>query len=593
MMPLLAQMYEGKQNMSFQQPRPYKCSDPGCGASYLRREHLIRHEAQHSEAPAHVCKVCGLGFSRSDSLRRHERAHSKDSTAVVPRVSKACDRCHALKARCDKGNPCAICAKKGLQCTFDRSFKREGRSASILSGTNHEETQAGRKRRRVEQDLPDRLLGLYDLIGAVVASSSTPTPPPPAYTTSAPLKLHQKQSQAEEASIQSLRVAVQQQEAQIQYGLMNVSAQKQPPTQHPDHQEEDVDHPILRLSDVYTTSKSFLANENFSNELESEEMTNLMCDLDAKYYVELYFAHFHGQWPFLTKPQFNPEIEPPILVLAMVICGLRMTEEKTLMRLAWLIHAHLHAIFVTQMENWTVKEYSSHRWPIATYQAILLFTIFTITANDYEEVFGPDDYEDEETEDVHDRIYPIFTNLVDTCRVQRILHYPSMLSQIHADDPLVYKFTASEEFKYFAITLFKVDNILSKLIQLAKNDDDDKPQEYTALSISELQFPPPINSYVWEADGIRELLRRRARQCRDPSRSSDIYGAIMADDRETVLNRESNPWICDILGSADKESGALQRGKFGLGRKRRKDWMSLGPWLGYLVGLDVGSAAHV
>lgn len=235
-----------------------------------------------------------------------------------------------------------------------------------------------------------------------------------------------------------------------------------------------------------------------------------------------------------------------------------------------------------------MKEYSSHRWPIATYQAILLFTIFAITANDYTEVFGPGKDEDEEEEDVLDRIYPIFTRLVDTCRVQRILHYPSMLSQIHADDPLVYKFSASEEYKYFALTLFKVDNILSKLIQLGRDDlnnNDDKPDVgYTALAISDLQFPPPVNNYLWEADGIRELLRRRTRQCRDPSRSSVVYTAVMADDRETSLNRELNPWICDILGPAAKDGKQLGK------KKRRKAWMSLGPWLGYLVGLDAGSA---
>lgn len=230
-----------------------------------------------------------------------------------------------------------------------------------------------------------------------------------------------------------------------------------------------------------------------------------------------------------------------------------------------------------------MKEYSSHRWPIATYQAILLFTIFAVTANDYTEVFGLDD---DDTEDVLDSIYPIFTRLVGTCRVQRILHYPSMLSQIHADDPLVYKFSASEEFKYFALTLFKVDNILSKLMQLGKNGDESYV-ETTALSISELQFPPPINNYLWETDGIREVLRRRARQCRDPSRSSDIYNAIMTDDRETALNRQSNPWICDILGPVEQESGGMQ-GKMNVKRKR-KAWMSLGPWLGYLVGLDIGS----
>jgi hypothetical protein len=50
--------------MSFQKPRPYICSDPECGASYVRKEHLLRHEAQHGEPLAHVCEVCGIGFSR-------------------------------------------------------------------------------------------------------------------------------------------------------------------------------------------------------------------------------------------------------------------------------------------------------------------------------------------------------------------------------------------------------------------------------------------------------------------------------------------------------------------------------------------------
>jgi hypothetical protein len=152
--------------------------------------------------------------------------------------------------------------------------------------------------------------------------------------------------------MQSLRVAVRQHEAQIQHDLTNVGDQRSP-TQHQQQQqhrdEHDSTHPSLRLLHVYSASKSFLANDNISTDLETDEMTDLMGQLDARYYVELYFAHFHGQWPFLSRPQFSPETEPPILVLAMVMCGLRMTEEKSLMRLAWLIHAHLHAIFVTQM----------------------------------------------------------------------------------------------------------------------------------------------------------------------------------------------------------------------------------------------------
>lgn len=150
--------------------------------------------------------------------------------------------------------------------------------------------------------------------------------------------------------MQSLRVAVRQHEAQIQHDLLNIGDENQPKPQTQQHPQEDSDHLIFRLLDVYTASKSFLATDHHTSpSLESAEMTELMHQLDAKYYIEIYFMHFHGQWPFLTRPQFNPETEPPILVLAMVMCAFRMTEEKSLTRLAWAIHAHLQAIFVTQM----------------------------------------------------------------------------------------------------------------------------------------------------------------------------------------------------------------------------------------------------
>lgn len=196
--------------------------------------------------------------------------------------------------------------------------------------------------------MPDRLVGMNSLIDAVAASSSsyTPTPTP----VSAPPSLRQAQSQAKDVSVQSLRVAVRQQEAQIQHDLMNISEQP-PPTQDQNQRQNEYNstQPSLPLFFIYSKSKPYLAPDNISTDLETDEMIDLMHQLDAKHYVGLYFSHFHGQWPFLARSQFHPEREPPILVLAMVMCGLRMTEEKTLMRLAWALHAHLQAIFVTQM----------------------------------------------------------------------------------------------------------------------------------------------------------------------------------------------------------------------------------------------------
>lgn len=47
--------------MQSQQAR-FVCAE--CGATYLRKEHLNRHQAEHNEARAYVCAECGLSFSR-------------------------------------------------------------------------------------------------------------------------------------------------------------------------------------------------------------------------------------------------------------------------------------------------------------------------------------------------------------------------------------------------------------------------------------------------------------------------------------------------------------------------------------------------
>lgn len=254
---------------------------------------------------------------------------------------------------------------------------------------------------------------------------------------------------------------------------------------------------------------------------------------------------------------------------------------------------------------------------MATYQTILLWTIFAITANDDED---EDEDKDKEKEkrwhkelDVLDCVYPIFTRLVSTCRIQQMLYYPSMLAQIHDGDALSYKFTASEEFKYFALTLFKVDSILSHLMQLdhpvretteTSSNNNNKTNAYGgSLSISELQFPLPASNYLWEANGIREWLRRRARQCRSPTQFPDMYNAMLSNDRERALDRTVHPWICDILRPVMTEHSSGNQAQTvssqisltiepnSVKKLRRKAWMRLGPWLGYLVGVDVMSVS--
>jgi hypothetical protein len=119
----------------------HKCQYSGCGKSFARKEHLVRHVQSHKEANRHTCQVCHREFSRrsdpleplylktrteyefcsSDSLQRHRLRH-RDWPKPSPsgRSKHACVACHASKIKCDGSRPCSRCLKKGLgECRYE------------------------------------------------------------------------------------------------------------------------------------------------------------------------------------------------------------------------------------------------------------------------------------------------------------------------------------------------------------------------------------------------------------------------------------------------------------------------------------------
>ena len=41
-------------------------------------------------------------------------------------ADRACDQCKSRKVRCDMTKPCAVCSKKGFDCTYDKARKKRG-----------------------------------------------------------------------------------------------------------------------------------------------------------------------------------------------------------------------------------------------------------------------------------------------------------------------------------------------------------------------------------------------------------------------------------------------------------------------------------
>lgn len=175
--------------------------------------------------------------------------------------------------------------------------------------------------------------------------------------------------------------------------------------------------------------------------------------------------------------------------------------------------------------------------------------------------------ENTSSEDILERIRPIFTHLVRTCRAQGAFFFPAMIAQGSLEDPYLFAFTNLEELKYFALSLYKASALFTNLTHNHDNNTNDKHD--ASISLSELEFPVPDNGYLWFSPGAREFFRRCELQQRDPVKI----------ERSRYI-RDSGPWISDIVGGKAKVPLA----------HRRRAWMSLGPFLGYIAGVDLSSA---
>lgn len=116
--------------------RQWDCRHPGCGKSFARKEHLARHEKTHNPANLLQCPVCKRHFNRNDSLRRHVAKHGTEyKQNPSGRSKRACIVCRVGKTKCDGGEPCAKCAKKGIDCQYGQDDGSQRDESPSWGGT--------------------------------------------------------------------------------------------------------------------------------------------------------------------------------------------------------------------------------------------------------------------------------------------------------------------------------------------------------------------------------------------------------------------------------------------------------------------------
>ncbi|KAF3400004.1 hypothetical protein F1880_008251 [Penicillium rolfsii] len=113
--------------------KPFPCRFAGCKASYQRKEHRRRHEAQHYQNQAFKCTTCGQEFGRRDTLRRHtQKMHG---ATEPPDMKRACVACRIQKTRCEGGPPCSNCLRREIHCSSSHGYKEHPRVSHVNSPT--------------------------------------------------------------------------------------------------------------------------------------------------------------------------------------------------------------------------------------------------------------------------------------------------------------------------------------------------------------------------------------------------------------------------------------------------------------------------
>ncbi|KAL3962540.1 hypothetical protein ACCO45_004063 [Purpureocillium lilacinum] len=291
-----------------------------CGKSFLRKEHLRRHQATHS-GPTFSCIVCGRSFSRSDLLRRHAAIHG--SAAAVPdsRRGRACDTCHANKTRCDGGKQCSLCAKRGVDCTYGR---RETASVS----TQPSRTGSGSRSPVDRAGLTSASASTSATVSPPSTASDPVAPPSGPFSLAAPEAAHGNGSHHEGFTTRSALQAI----LRAAAARCSVTA----PTQ---------------LPSPLTVPESWLT----------------AC-------TESYLSTFHNRWPIVHGPSFDQATDPVLLVASIVMINSWLHYDRGLKELTMRIHDLLVEQSFKELSNDTYDP--SSPWPLETYQVALLNIIF-------------------------------------------------------------------------------------------------------------------------------------------------------------------------------------------------------------------------
>ncbi|KAK4496689.1 hypothetical protein PRZ48_012671 [Zasmidium cellare] len=307
----------------------YSCEH--CNKTFGRREHYKRHQNIHTGAKPFPCPLCPRAFPRKDTLQRHVLMHGKAGPEALPakirlRTSRACWPCAKSKMRCDGEEPCSRCQSRGIRC---------GRRPTSSGGEDDVDalmsSSSGMFGRGEGEEYGPSLSRLLQAQGAAESSDA------PQWTATNGDAVLARQSTARK--IQEMTAI----------GAEN-------PKLVPELQMAA----YARMRQFWDAPGSGLPR-----------LSNVPTIEAMNVFVQLYFEHFHAQFPVLHMSTFQPREDVWMLVLAVAAIGAEYSSLCTQELMEWFEQLARKAVS-------HIIAYEANRASIPICQSVLLFSMLLL-----------------------------------------------------------------------------------------------------------------------------------------------------------------------------------------------------------------------
>ncbi|KAL1839854.1 hypothetical protein VTJ49DRAFT_1085 [Mycothermus thermophilus] len=498
----------------------FKCSVPGCGRHFTRKEHLTRHVKSHSTQFQYQCPICGRRYARSDVLKRHVEFHPKNTSRGDKLV--ACVSCRDRKLKCDQDTPSA-------NTTTDTRWSRDVEVANPSVDTNPTERSLQPTIRTPDVDVVNSAwptgshdhpswMGQWPL-------SSLPSLTSPSGLASVVDPSLPHQSAGTSPNQESSGVAIDQ---------ITMSAATGPPLQldspnswHPIQEEgmpevpsrggTDHDEPVSATP--ATTARSGRANavSNVSSMITDQPFNSapthtrpsatsisswefhvegglhglLHHDPTAlRELVHIFFSEIHPYWPILHAPTFEIGIASDTLLGAMVMLA------------SWVVGRQEHLDLAPLIKDEVTNAVGPESMPsLHSLQALLLCVVYAVCCRSEDGLLA--------------RAVRLNAIMVSTCRCLDIFSGHNILPD-RLEECAFTLWLAKEQLHRLAFSVLRIDTYLSILL--------DHPP---TVRFQELCIPLPKSSALWMAASEEE---RRKLQWDEPAgREKALFCSLMRD----------------------------------------------------------------